>query len=693
MAPGVTARPVRQRAVALLVLVVACGTPVGVKLRNPRDVHRDLVRNVLSSDEPSAPTKNILYRRSLTERFDADPAGAIKELHEIAVGPRGVRSDLFALAELCFLQGEETRQHAYHLAAAIYANAFLAPSDPKQRVEPIDPRLRAAADIYNRGVAQGFETVRGEFTPRAGSWQLPFGTLDVDFDPQELVWGQRKLVRFVPVAELEVKGIPTRYRAPGIGAPLAAATEPLDPATGFDDFVEPWIRVPITALLRIRDPQAQLATGHVSARLTLERAQEFPRVKIAHGRTVPLEVETTASLALTLAESPIWAQEIGGFFQRAGLVNEKTRLAALMPYRPGRVPIVLVHGTASSPGRWAQMINELTNDRRIGPYVTFWLFMYDTGNPIPYSAMLLRESLAKAIARLDPDGRDPALRRMIVIGHSQGGLLTKMTVVDSGDRFWTNISDAPFDTIDLDPEQRDLARRALFIEPLPFVRRVIFLSTPQRGSYVAGSWIAQQVARLITMPLDLTRVATDMLRRNPKLRRSSQPTRLQTSVDQMTPGNPFIKTLADLPIAPGVSVHSIVAVQGEAPYDDLDDGVVEYRSAHLENATSELVVHSGHSCQDDPHTIDEVRRIVAEHLAEVPPPEGTPAPSSRRGPRYFGAERRPRPPPTRVFADRHGVELLRDLSRGGGGAPRLDGVHGGWPVARASASRLPKEVS
>jgi hypothetical protein len=48
--------------------------------------------------------------------------------------------------------------------------------------------------------------------------------------------------------------------------------------------------------------------------------------------------------------------------------------------------------------------------------------MYDTGNPIGYSAMLLRESLKSAVARLDPDGRDPALNRMVVLGHSQGGL-------------------------------------------------------------------------------------------------------------------------------------------------------------------------------------------------------------------------------------------------------------------------------
>ena len=54
-----------------------------------------------------------------------------------------------------------------------------------------------------------------------------------------------------------------------------------------------------------------------------------------------------------------------------------------------------------------------------------WLFIYNTGNPIAYSGMLLRDALTKAVADLDPGAKDPGLKQMVVIGHSQGGLLTR----------------------------------------------------------------------------------------------------------------------------------------------------------------------------------------------------------------------------------------------------------------------------
>ena len=150
------------------------------------------------------------------------------------------------------------------------------------------------------------------------------------------------------------------------------------------------------------------------------------------------------------------------------------------------------------------MINELGNDRRIGPRVQFWLFMYDTGNPIGYSAMLLRESLKDLVQGLDPDDKDPALRDMVVIGHSQGGLLTKMTAIDTGDRVWRMVSDEPLESLDVDAEQRETIRKIAFIKPVPSVKRVIFLSTPHRGSYIAGNWLAHQAARLIDLPANIT---------------------------------------------------------------------------------------------------------------------------------------------------------------------------------------------
>ena len=94
-------------------------------------------------------------------------------------------------------------------------------------------------------------------------------------------------------------------------------------------------------------------------------------------------------------------------------------------------------------------------------------------------------------------------------------------------------------------------------------------------------------------------------------------TRISTSIDNMTPGNPFLETLADLPIDPSVTAHSIIPVLGDRPdFEDGDDGVVKYKSAHIEGVASELVVrNSGHSTQSTPKTIEEIRRILLLHAA------------------------------------------------------------------------------
>jgi pimeloyl-ACP methyl ester carboxylesterase len=297
---------------------------------------------------------------------------------------------------------------------------------------------------------------------------------------------------------------------------------------------------------------------------------------------------------------------------------------ATRPHRSGLIPVVFVHGTASSAARWAQLFNELDNDPRILRRYQFWFFSYETGNPIAYSAMLLREALRDTVAQLDPEGTDTALRRMVVIGHSQGGLLTKSMVVDPGDKLWANVSDEPLDDLGLNEKTADLLRRALLFQPMPYVRRVVFIATPHHGSYVAGSWYAHQFARLIRAPLDITSTLADVATAQRKLKQQIRGA--PTAVDNMTPGNPFVRTLSALPIVPGVKAHSIIAVEDMDDIQDGDDGVVKYQSAHIEGVDSELVVHSPHSCQGHPRTIAEVRRILLLHLG-VDEPVSAPGPS------------------------------------------------------------------
>ena len=187
-----------------------------------------------------------------------------------------------------------------------------------------------------------------------------------------------------------------------------------------------------------------------------------------------------------------------------------SRLVALEPYQSGRIPVVFVHGTASSPVRWAEMLNDLRGDPRIRDHFQFWFFAYETGNPVPYSAMLLRDALQDAVAALDPYGNDPSLHEMVVIGHSQGGLLTKMAAIDSGDRFWNATFTKPPEELEVSPESREMLKHALYIKPVPSVKRLVFIATPHAGSYVAGNRASHYIASLVRLPVNILKATAEI---------------------------------------------------------------------------------------------------------------------------------------------------------------------------------------
>jgi pimeloyl-ACP methyl ester carboxylesterase len=296
-------------------------------------------------------------------------------------------------------------------------------------------------------------------------------------------------------------------------------------------------------------------------------------------------------------------------------VDAKAAIATLRPYQPGRIPAVFVHGTASSPGRWADMVNDLVADARLRHRYSIWFFRYDSGQPIAYSSWQLRDALTKGIERADPGGSDPCLRDMLVLGHSQGGLLTKMTAIDSGDTFWRGISSKPFDEAKLPDDDKELLHNVAFVTPLPFVRRVIFLATPHRGSYLAGPQLVRRLSeRLISMPADVVRIGADLATLGPTGTLAGG--RVATSIDNMSPGHRFIQALAEIPVVPTVTAHSIISVEGDGPLDRASDGVVKYESAHIGGVESELIVQSPHSgMQAAPETVEEVRRIFLAHSA------------------------------------------------------------------------------
>ncbi len=601
--------------VCLALLASACATPIGVVRGSTQEVHRALTSNVLSAGRPSEWSKQVLQRNNLFERFEDDPGATLEELRK-RLQDRVTPDRLFALAELSFLHAEQSGKREYYLAAAAYAYAFVLPEREEVVIRAIDPRARLAVDLYNLGVSRGLKSPDGEeVILEAGTHPLPFGEMTLTVEPSQFLWGGYRFNRFIPVGEFVVRGLRNRYREFGAGAALAAEVEPVESGPAAEAArkrIPPRIKVPVTAFVRFTEPLRGVLEGKLQGRIELYAADQATTVRVGN-RDVPLELEPTAALAYQLEGAPVWDFELAGFrFAEQQVLADG--LIMLHPYRPGRIPVVLVHGTASSPARWAEMVNELENDPVLRGRFQFWLFQYNTGQPVLYSAYLMRRALTATVAEVDPVGQDPALRRMVIIGHSQGGLLTKLMAVPSGTRFWDNVSKVPFDQVEMAPETQRLARDAMFFEPVPNVERVVFISTPHRGSFRATGWVLGLIRRLVNLPGALVSQFQNLLAAPAfaELRMSQLP----TSVDNMSPGHPFLRALGASPIDPRITAHSIISVLGEGPLTGKTDGVVAYESAHIEGVASEKVVRSSHSTQGHPETIEEVRRILREHLGQ-----------------------------------------------------------------------------
>lgn len=604
-----------------LIVLAACASPIQVVRVGSPEAYRSMTMNALLSKQASLWSRNTVNEWGLLNRFNNQPEVALAALHEIVTRGRGGKNELFALAELSFLHAHNTGKRPYHLAAAVYAYAFLFPKQTEDSPGPLNPRTRLAADIYNRAITTAFASPDGgtiALTP--GRHSLPFGNIQVATDPAQLYWGDRQLVDLTPTAELEVRGIRNRYLIPGLGAALSVRAIPRKDVDVQRSLIAPAVQVATTVVLSLQDVHQGIFTGQLHGSLDLYKASETETVTM-EDREVPLEIDRTTPIAFQLAGSPMWKQELLGFFGISVADIPLPTLVSLEPYLPGQIPVVFVHGTASSPARWADMTNDLRADPWIRQHYQFLYFYYDTGNPIPYSGMLLRDKLMDAVKRMDPKGQDRCLREMVVVGHSQGGLITKLTAVDTGDKLWNAVVRVPPGQIPGSEQFRTLLRQVLFVKPVPFVRRLVFIATPHRGSFLSEKWLSSLlrdiVRGIVRLPTDVTSQSIVALTKggdffyDSTLKGRGQ---LPTAADNMTADDPFLKGLAGITVADGVPYHSIIAIKDLFPVIEKgDDGVVQYQSAHLPEAASELVVRSPHSTQSDPNTIQEIRRILYLH--------------------------------------------------------------------------------
>jgi len=533
----------------------------------------------------------------------------------LLVAQRHLRQSRQWLAASCDLLGRCDR-HAidgYYVACEEAWNAaWTCPGSPDI--------LGEAGELYADALAGFLEAARqhGRLTS-AGVW---LGTRSrsilVPLQPRALPIDAAAIASVEPQAQVEDGRVSRRHVRSGFGLPVVVRVASAGAATERQSLAA-------TAVLRFRVPGEETrlqkfagpaARDHAAAVLDLANPVEIAAVHIGPVRS-DLAADLTAPLLDVLAAKPS-TSSVQGFIQPFGRGDTQPRLEMLEPHQPGRIPVVFIHGLASDEGTWFDMINELRSWPMFHRTFEPWVFHYPTGAGFMQSSAALRRQLTLKVRELDPSGTDPALRSMVLVGHSMGGLHAKLQVVDPGDALWDAICTVPFDQVRLRPEIRAFLRQTYFFEPVPFVKRAVFIATPHRGSILASLGVGRLASLAVRSPPRNKAIHAEVVSLNPGAFRPEYERAAPTTIDLLEPKSSLLQAIEKLRVPCWVTCHSIVGNGHHSLTGGRDDCVVSVASAHTPFAVSEIQVPATHTkVHHHPTTLAELKRILLQHLAEI----------------------------------------------------------------------------
>ncbi len=614
-------RPAGSRLRRILAACLLFITPAGCIGVNARDARlRNAVEDgwerALASRglNVSLETGAVLARQRLLVEAQVDPACAARQL-EARLQTQTEPDGAMALAELSYHVGVDLQTATplaamtwYRDAATLAALAF---------GDPATSRPELAVDVHNRSIARLIRLTQTRRVRDSGnrSWKQILEAQGIVVQSSTMYLAPERIGDLQVASDLWVEGMDHVFRSSGLGVPLIAHryTDESRSPDAQDQFFPLEMRIAATAVVL---PGGGLLRGDWRRNpSTIDLLDPFQHQSIVIGtREAHLATDRTTPLAMQVARGQLAALEWTGLFdsnfERPGL---ESALYMLRPYEQGKIPVVFVHGLFSSPRAWVQTINELQNTPSIAARYQFWLFMYPTGQPIPSSAAQLRQSLTRVKQTFDPDHSDAALDRMVLVGHSMGGLLSKMMVQDSQFTLWDAAITIPRNQFKGSPEIQESLDNVLTFRPLPFVSRVVFIATPHRGSPIADSGFGQAIASLVRrQAAQDARIAEIETLNGPDVISPELRGRALNAITNLRTDSPILAALDHIPIQPGVRYHSIIPlIEGTTD----TDGVVEYRSSHLDGALSEKIFAGTHISQQDPIVTRELDRILHEHLA------------------------------------------------------------------------------
>lgn len=591
---------------------MGCASDVRVEHRSPSESLREDLDTRLTSGSLSKFTRDSIDRMQLGRLAYRNPLEVVQRFRGLAADEPDAHWRLAAAEILLDTALDASPQDAsLYLASAMEAQLDLEHSATEGE-GMLDSRSALAAGLYRRAIGELISLSSQDWLRVAGAAEQIAGEggtyeLSLRIDPEASLYPPSMFDSLTPTDRVHVAGMRHHHRVLALGAPVTCIREqeeadpprkePLIPPEG--------LMAPATVTLVFgKDDSGAIP---VSIELwNVDRVRSIERC----GVLLRLSEDTTAPIATLYSRAELVARghrgmtDVRGHASRIGIYLHEA-------YDPAKIPVVLVHGLRSSPATWRDVLNDLRANPVIRERYQFWMFFYPSGLPIPRSAYFLRRALAEARETLDPDGVSEAMSRMVLIGHSMGGVLSKAMVQENGTELWSSLHPEPFDALDMPESVRSHLCEVFFYEPDAHVARVVFVATPHRGSSIASSLLGRLGDSLVDLSEDLREGDRWLSAEQGRLPRDSryQLSRgVPSGIDDLRPDAPHLLAYAQMPIKPGVPYHTIA---GNGAGDS--DGVVPLESALLDGAESELVLDAGHDVHAHPLAIRELRRILLLH--------------------------------------------------------------------------------
>src|ERR1700736_2927844 len=416
-----------------------------------------------------------------------------------------------------------------------------------------------------------------------------------------------KYDRVLLANSIREKGLRNEYKIAGKGTPLVVYTKNPEHTPEERHYPTSGITLGITAVKETRPRQVPLLKLYDSFDPAVVRSAAGPD---------PIAANYTATLAVLYSHTRKVAGSAFASFVRPDNPQFATGIYLIHPYDPNKIPILFIHGLLGSPISWQNLTNDLCSDPKILEHYQPWFFLYPTGQPILESAAQLREDLQATQRLFDPSGRAVASHHVVIVAHSMGGLLAHTLVSDSGAALWNAFATKPLNSLKLSADEKDLILKYFFFQHQASIDRVIFLSVPHRGSVLAGGIVGSIGNRIIRHSKSPAHAMKELAAEYPgildpyfaRVNARGGP----TSLFSLAP-NPLLSGLAALPIK--VPFHSIIGNLGVDLGPDSSDGLVSYRSSHLEGSESEKIIPAGHYLMANPETVAEIKRVLEENIA------------------------------------------------------------------------------